>query len=87
MKKIKAILTACMMVGLATMTLMPSSIGSEESITVTLTPDATANITLDRSTWNGEGAGIGEFGQTAENWGNCTNDGSVAVDVTILNGQ
>ena len=83
MKKIKAILTACMMVSLAGMLFAPSTMGANESINVTLTPDATANITLDQNSWDGEGAGIGEFGQTAENWGNCTNDGSVAVDVTV----
>jgi hypothetical protein len=82
MKKIKAILTACMMVGLATMTLMPSSIGSEESITVTLTPDATANITLDQSTWE-PGCGIGETNQTADAWGTCTNDGDVRCNVSV----
>lgn len=82
MKKIKAILTACMMVTLAGMLFAPSTIGSEESIAVTLTPSADANITLDQDTWH-PGCGIGEINETNTDWGTCTNDGSVRCNVTI----
>ena len=70
------------MVALASMVFAPTTLGNTETITVTLTPAATANITIDKSTWE-PGCGIGETNQTATDWGTCMNDGSVAVNVTV----
>jgi len=77
MNKIKAILTACLMIGLAGLTFTPAAIGDDEAIAVTMDPAETAAIDLNVSSWSVSGL------NTTENLSvQINNTGSVAVEVT-----
>ena len=79
MKKLIAILAAVVMAcAFAPM----ASADGVETIEVTLTPNASANITCNRTAW-APGCGLGEQNRTSQTWGNLDNSGTVSVGVTI----
>jgi len=69
--------------GLMLMTATPVIFaGNVDNVTVTLSPQATASISVDQSSWTPD-AGLGESESTAGDWATLTNNGPVQVDVTI----
>jgi hypothetical protein len=80
MKKLIAILLATVM---ACSFVTFAGAGDTDTINVTLTPNAIANINVNQSAWNGGAVGLGQNSSTAANWANLTNDGSVSVSVSI----
>lgn len=80
MRKLIAILLATVM---ACSFVTFAGAGDTDSIAVTLTPNAIANILVNQSTWNGGAVGLGQNSSTAANWANLTNEGSVSVSVAI----
>jgi len=79
MKKLLAMLIATAFV----CAFAPLAGASETAIiNVTLNPQATIAIACNRSTWEPT-VGIGANGSTAEDWGNLTNVGNVAVNVNV----
>jgi len=63
------------------------TLGSEDSpsvdVSLSVTPSAEANITVEPGTWDGGGANIGENASTATNAFWLNNTGLIQVDVTI----
>jgi len=69
--------------GLMLMTATPVIFaGNVDNVTVTLSPQATASIIVNQSSWTPD-AGLGESESTAGDWATLTNNGLVQVDVTI----
>lgn len=62
----------------------PDEGGPTDTINVTLTPGATANISVTPPTWDGENASIGQNASTATDYFTLDNIGTVQVDVTII---
>lgn len=78
MKKILAIL-----IGLAMVMVIPSAMADDtQVISVTLTPNSTAAITCNQTTWS-PSCGIGGNESTTGGWGNITNSGTVYVSVAV----
>lgn len=79
MKKYLAILIAIAMVS----SLTPIALaGNTDTIEVTLTPSGTVDIVVDQETYQPT-CGIGASNQTAIDWANLDNNGTVSVSVTI----
>jgi len=77
MNKIKAIITACLMIGLAGLTFTPAAFGADEGISVNMTPNATATIYVNETTWEVSGMNATETLPV-----NISNTGDVAVKIT-----
>jgi len=80
MRKIFAILVALVMCAV----FAPLAGADDHAyITVTLSPTATASITVDPTTWNGAGAGIGAWGNSSSTAFNLSNVGTVQCSIQI----
>jgi hypothetical protein len=56
--------------------------GQNDTVDVTLTPSASANISVNRSTWL-PSAGLGGNELSGATWANLDNTGTIQVDVTV----
>jgi hypothetical protein len=79
MRKIFAIMV---LIGAVIAFCMPNVSANVETIEVTLTPSGTVDIEIDQSVWAPD-CGIGSSNQTAVDWANLDNNGTVSVSVTI----
>jgi hypothetical protein len=81
--KKKCTIALVVMVALASFGAMPLQGDSTQYITVVLSVNADAEISVNKSIWTANNAGVGECAQTTTDWGLLDNTGVVDVDVAI----
>jgi len=80
-RNMKKILILAIVIAMISSFVMPAIAGNTDTIEVTLTPNAEADITVDQSQFNV--TGLGSHNTTATDWATLTNSGDVSVSVDV----